>query len=78
LFTVDNIFIDVAREISNNTFLLDNKIKPGSQNTATTPEMKGVAQKILSMKDQEWGSRLLTSTVGGCAVNTSRAANFYL
>jgi sugar/nucleoside kinase (ribokinase family) len=30
------------------------------------------------MEDGELGTKLLTSTVGGCAVNTTRSANFYL
>ena len=40
--------------------------------------MKDVAKKVLDMKDSEYGSKELSATVGGCAVNTSRGANMYL
>lgn len=30
------------------------------------------------MRDGEYGSKELSATVGGCAMNTSRAANIYL
>ena len=30
------------------------------------------------MKTGDFGCKELSTTVGGCAVNTSRAANFYL
>ena len=43
IFTMDNIFLDVARSLPDNTFLTDNGIKPGSQNTATTEQLKNVA-----------------------------------
>jgi len=33
---------------------------------------------ILELKDGELDTKVLTSTVGGCAVNTSRSANFFL
>ena len=78
VITIDNIFIDVAREIPDNALLLNNGIKPGSQNTAVTEEMKAFAKKIIEMGDDELGTKLITSTVGGCAVNTTRSANFYL
>ena len=34
--TLDNIFVDVSRELEDNTFLYENSIKPGTQNTAST------------------------------------------
>ena len=40
--------------------------------------MKDVAKKVLEMKDGDYGSKELSSTVGGCSVNTSRGANMYL
>jgi len=30
IITLDNIFVDVTRELSDNTFLEENDIKPGS------------------------------------------------
>ena len=43
IMSIDNIFLDVARELPDNTYLLDNNIVPGSQNTAFTDEFKRVA-----------------------------------
>ena len=77
LFTLDNIFLDVARKFKDNLFLQENNIKPGTQNTALDAEMKMVAKKILMMKDGEYGSEELCATPGGCAMNTCRAANMY-
>jgi hypothetical protein len=76
--SVDNIFLDIAREFPDNQFLVDNNVLPGTQNTATTDHMKSVATKIISMKAGEFDSKEIAKTVGGCAMNTSRAANFYL
>ena len=71
--------MDVARKLPSNDFLLQNNMVPGSQNTATNDHLKSVAKKILEMKDgEEYGSTELSKTVGGCAMNTTRAANFYL
>ena len=77
IFTIDNIFVELAREFPDNSFLIQNGVKPGSQNTAITPEMKAVAKKVLEMKDGELGSKELCATAGGCAVSTSRSANVY-
>lgn len=30
------------------------------------------------MKDGEYGSKQMVATVGGCAMNTTRSASFYL
>jgi len=57
ILTVDNIFLDVARSLPDNSFLLENKLIPGSQYTATTPELKQFAQKIFEMRDGEQGSK---------------------
>jgi hypothetical protein len=70
--------MDVARELPDNSFLIENNVKPGSQNTAIDQDMKDVAKKIIDMKNGDYGSRELSSTVGGCAMNTCRAANFCL
>lgn len=78
IFTLDNIFVDVAREYPDNKILLENDIAPGSQNTALSQKDKEFALKIIKMRDGEYGSKELSATVGGCAMNTSRAANIYL
>ena len=57
-------------------FLIENGIKPGSQNTAFDVAMKEVASKILTSTDDEM--RELSRTAGGCSMNTSRAANYFL
>ena len=63
----------------NNQFLIDNGIKPGSLYTALTPEMIKVAKDIMEMEDGgKYGSKKLSIVLGGCAMNTSRAANYYL
>jgi len=54
---VDNIFIDTARQFPDNQFLAVNDIKPGSQNTATTDQMKQTALNVLNMADGEYGSK---------------------
>ena len=43
ILTVDNIFLDIARSFPDNTFLLDNKLIPGSQYTANNVELKEFA-----------------------------------
>ena len=43
LITIDNIFLDVAKELTSDQWLIDRNVTPGSQNTAYTPEMKRVA-----------------------------------
>jgi len=77
ILALDNIFVDVARELEDNRFLEEQNVVPGTQNTATTPEMKATAKKVLDMKDGEYGSTKMAETAGGCAVNTARAAHFY-
>ena len=78
ILSVDNIFLDIAIELPSNEFLITNGIIPGSQYTATTPELKDFALKLINIKDGEHGSKEMSRTVGGCCMNTSRAANFYL
>lgn len=78
LMSIDNVFFDVIRTFPDNQFLEERNIIPGSQNTAFTDEMKQAALEIINMKDGSYGSKKISATVGGCAVNTSRAANFYL
>lgn len=51
---------------------------PGAQYTATTAALKEFAQKLIDMKDGEHGSKEMSRTVGGCSMNTSRSAHFYL
>ena len=65
IFTIDNIFMDVARQLPSNDFLLQNNVVPGSQNTATNDHLKSVAKKILEMQDGDYGSKELSKTVGG-------------
>ena len=66
-------------QMPDNSFLIDNGIKPGSLYTALTPEMIKVAKDIIEMEDGgKYGSKKLSTCLGGCAMNTSRAANFYL
>ena len=65
-------------ELPDNSFLIEHNIKPGTQNTALTNEMKSTAKKILQLNDGEFGSKRIVKTVGGCAMNTSRAAHNYL
>lgn len=48
IVTVDNIFLDVAKEIESDDWLVKENIVPGSQNTALTPAMKNTAKKILN------------------------------
>lgn len=72
ILTLDNIFLDCARKIPDNSFLEKHGITPGLQYTATNDSMKQVAAEIFKMEDS------LSTTVGGCAMNTARAANFYL
>jgi sugar/nucleoside kinase (ribokinase family) len=36
IISLDNIFLDVARELPDNSYLNDNNIVPGTQNTALT------------------------------------------
>ena len=43
IMSIDNIFVDVARDFPDNKFLEDNQIIPGTQNTALTDELKRVA-----------------------------------
>ena len=78
ILSLDNIFLDVAREFPNNSFIEENGVVPGTQNTATNPELKEFAKKIFEMQDGEYDSKKMSGTVGGCAMNTSRSANFYL
>jgi len=79
LIALDNIFVDIAVALKDNTFLVKNNPVPGQQYTATTDELKQVTQEIFDMKDgDEYGSKKISETVGGCAMNTGRAANFYL
>jgi hypothetical protein len=82
ILTLDNIFVDVARNFPDNQFLLENNIEPGTQNTALTDDMKQFALKVIQMKDDSeednYGSTELSSTLGGCGLNTARAANEYL
>jgi hypothetical protein len=78
ILTVDNIFLDVAQELPDNSYLENNGISPGSQNTAMDDRMKRIAKDVLEMKDGEYGSKKMSETIGGCALNTSRAANFFL
>lgn len=78
LMTIDNIFFDVARKFPDNKFLEERSIQPGTQNTAFSDKDKSVALEIITMKDGLYGSKKISATVGGCALNTSRAANFYL
>jgi sugar/nucleoside kinase (ribokinase family) len=40
--------------------------------------MKSVALEVIKMEDGLYGSKRISNTVGGCAMNTSRAANFYI
>lgn len=40
--------------------------------------MKQVAIEIIQMEDGLFGSKKISATVGGCAMNTSRAAHKYL
>ena len=72
IFTIDNVFLDIAKELPDNSFLEANGVKPGSQNTALTQDLKDVVKKIMDSDFKE-----LSTTVGGCAMNTTRAANFY-
>ena len=66
-------------QMPDNSFLIENGIKPGSQNTALTPEVEKVAKTILEMEDGgKYGSKKLSVALGGCAMNTTRAANYYL
>ena len=59
--------------------MIKNGIKPGTQNTAVTSQLKDVAKTILEMRDDDqYRSKKLCATVGGCSMNTSRAANMYL
>ena len=71
-------FLDVAVNLPDNKFLEDNDIIPGTQNTALDDKMKQVARQLFIMTNGEYGSKQISKTVGGCAMNTSRAANFYL
>ena len=57
IFGIDNIFVDVAVELPDNSFLIENGVEPGSQNTAMTPEMKEVAKMILEMKNGEFNCK---------------------
>ena len=60
-------------------FLNDHGIKPGLQFTATTPELMQVALKMTEMQDgDQYGSKNVSSCLGGCCVNTSRASQMYL
>lgn len=77
MISVDNIFIDCTVKMPNDDFWRDNNIAPGCQYTAHDDFFKLAALKVLELKG-EYGSEQLVSTVGGCAMNTSRAANFYL
>ena len=78
IMSIDNIFLDVAVNLPDNKFLEDNDIIPGTQNTALDDKMKQVARQLFIMTNGEYGSKQISKTVGGCAMNTSRAANFYL
>ena len=77
MISVDNIFIDCTVKMPNDDFWTENNIKPGVQYTAHDNFFKMAALKVLELKG-EYGSEQLVSTVGGCSMNTSRAANFYL
>lgn len=61
----------------NDNFWKDNNIQPGCQYTAHDQFFKDAALKVLNLQG-EYDSVQLVKTVGGCAMNTSRAANFYL
>ena len=78
ILSVDNIFLDIAIQLPNNQFITDHGFVPGSQYTATTAALKEFAQKLINMKEGEHGSKEMSRTVGGCAMNTSRSANLYL
>ena len=43
IMSIDNIFVDVARDFPDNKYLEENNIVPGTQNTALTDELKRVA-----------------------------------
>lgn len=77
MISVDNIFIDCTVKMPNDQFWIDQNIAPGCQYTAHDDFFKEAALKVLDLKG-EYGSEQLVSTVGGCSMNTSRAANFYL
>ena len=76
IITLDNIFVDVAIKLPSTSFLESHNLVPGSQYTADTPEKLKAAMELLSVK--EGSSEQICKTVGGCAMNTSRAANYYL
>ena len=76
IVSIDNIFLDIAKELKSDEFLIENGIKPGSQNTAFDFLMREVATKILTSSNEEMAE--LSRTAGGCAMNTSRAANYFL
>ena len=66
-------------QMPDNRFLIENGVKPGSLYTALTPEMLKVAKDIIEMEDGGlYGSKKLSTVLGGCAMNTSRAANYFL
>lgn len=61
----------------NDNFWKDNNIQPGCQYTAHDDFFRDAALSVLNLQG-EYESEQLVKTVGGCAMNTSRAANFYL
>lgn len=75
IIAIDNIFLDVAKEIQSDDWLVNENIAPGSQNTALTPAMKATALKVLNATEDEM--KELSRTAGGCSMNTTRAANYW-
>ena len=79
MLCVDNIFVDVMVEMENNKFWEDNATQPGANYTAHDDFFKNLAKEILVLdQDPNYNAKLQARTPGGCGMNTTRAANFYL